>query len=304
MKSVIFIAGPTSSGKSKVAAHLAREINGEVISCDSMQVYKDMDILAAAPQKSVLAKSRHHLIKVIPPEEEYNVARFIEESSKLIESILSRGKVPIFAGGTGLYMKSLIDGIFSSPPKDEALRSSLIEAASREGKDYLYEKLRKIDPETAKKLHPNDTRRIVRALEVYELTGKTIQEKKMASRGISSKYDIKIFALSLPRELLYSRINSTVEKMFEEGLVEEVKLLKGRRLSLTAGKALGIKEVSSFLDGALSLEEAKEELKKNTRNYAKRQLTWFRQDRRIKWIDADKAVEEVTRDILRELNDN
>ncbi|MGB3081826.1 MAG: tRNA (adenosine(37)-N6)-dimethylallyltransferase MiaA [Candidatus Omnitrophota bacterium] len=295
---VVFIVGPTSSGKTAVSIKLAEKVNGEIISCDSMQIYKDMDVITRVPPDRVLSKVPHHLIKKISPEEEYSVARFTREAANLIDQIISRGKLPIIVGGTGLYMKSLIDGLFSSPPEDKDLREEFKKEAEGKGSEYLHKRLESVDPETASKLHPNDTRRIIRALEVHELTGETIHEKKKESEGISSKYDCRIFGLELPRDALYGRINETVEGMFNEGLVKLVEDLRARKLSKTAFKALGIKEVSAFLDGQVKLEEAAEELKKNTRKYAKRQLTWFRADERIHWVDADRSVDEIVEDIV------
>jgi tRNA dimethylallyltransferase len=304
MNKVIFIVGPTSSGKSVVAARLAEILNGEIISSDSMQIYQGMDIITQAPGEDLLSRARHHLVKVLSPEEEFNAARFAEEAARAIVSIGKSGKTPIVAGGTGLYIKALVDGIFSAPPKDEDLRRRLQELADEKGNEYLYAQLKDIDPETAAKLHPNDTRRIIRALEVYELTGKTIDDKKTDSSGISEKYKCSFFGLKLPRKVLYERINSNVERMFEKGLVEEVKRLNELKLSLTAEKALGIKEVTLLLDKKCDIEKAKEELKKNTRHYAKRQLTWFKSDKRIKWIDADRDVEEIVQDIADSVTKN
>ncbi|MGB2601783.1 MAG: tRNA (adenosine(37)-N6)-dimethylallyltransferase MiaA [Candidatus Omnitrophota bacterium] len=304
MNKVIFIVGPTSSGKSVVAARLAEILNGEIISSDSMQIYQGMDIITQAPGEDLLSRARHHLVKVLSPEEEFNAARFAEEAERVIVSISGSGKTPIVAGGTGLYIKALVDGIFSAPPKDEDLRRRLQELANEKGNEYLYAQLKGIDPETAVKLHHNDIRRIIRALEVYELTGSTIDDKKTDSSGISEKYNCNFFGLKLPRKVLYERINSNVERMFEGGLVEEVKRLNELKLSLTAEKALGIKEVTLLLDEKCDIEQAKEELKKNTRHYAKRQLTWFRSDKRIKWIDADRDVEEIVQDIADSVTKN
>ena len=301
MQRVIFIVGPTSSGKTDVSIRLAEKLNGEIISCDSMQIYKGMDVITRVPGDDILSKVPHHLIKKIPPEEEYNVARFTEEAAGLIDQIISRGKVPVIVGGTGLYMKSLIDGLFSSPPEDKDLREELQKEAEGKGSEYLYKRLESVDPETASKLHPNDIRRIIRALEVYELTGETIHDKKKGSKGISEKYDCRIFGLELPRDVLYGRINETVEGMFDEGIVKLVEDLRARKLSKTALKALGIKEVSAFLDGRMKLDEAAEELKKNTRRYAKRQLTWFRSDERVEWVDAGQSSEKTANDILNRL---
>ncbi|MFQ5952387.1 MAG: tRNA (adenosine(37)-N6)-dimethylallyltransferase MiaA, partial [Candidatus Omnitrophota bacterium] len=257
-----------------------------------------MNVITRAPGDDLLLNTPHHLVKQISPEEEYSVARFVEEATGIIESIVSRGKLPVMVGGTGLYMKSLIDGLFSSPPSDEDLREELRKEAEDKGGEYLYEKLKEVDPETALKLHPNDIRRIIRAIEVYELTGETIHEKKKESEGISLKYDCRVFGMELPRDILYGRINAAVDRMFNEGLAEEVKGLRARKLSKTAEKALGIKETCAFLDGQIGFDEAVEELKKNTRKYAKRQLTWFRADKRVQWIDANRSVDEIVNDIL------
>jgi len=295
--SIIFIVGPTSSGKSKVAVELAKRIGGEIFSCDSMQVYRDMDVINQAPAEEIMSGVKHHIVRVIPPEEEFSAAKFAQMAEQAVGSIISSGKVPIGAGGTGLYIKSLVDGIFESPPKDPGLRERLKQTAAQNGKEYLHVQLEKIDPETAGKLHPNDLRRVIRAFEVYELTGRTIHDKKSEKEGIAKKYEIRMFGLSLPRKILYDRINSAVDNMFERGIVKEVESLRGRALSLTAGKALGIKEVSSFFDGKRSVEEAKEELKRNTRKYAKRQLTWFRADGRVEWLDADRDPGEIAEEI-------
>jgi tRNA dimethylallyltransferase len=295
---VIFIVGPTSSGKSTVAARIAEKLNSEVISCDSMQVYKDMDMVTHPPGKDLLSRVTHHLVGTVPPEEEFNAARFAEEAGSIINLIVSGNKIPVVAGGTGLYVKALVDGIFASPPRDGILRERLREIAARKGKEYLYRQLKDADPGTANRLHPNDMRRIIRALEVYKLTGKTIGEKKTESEGISRKYNCRIFGLKIPRSSLYARIDLTVERMFREGLAGEVEQLKRRRLSLTAEKALGIKEISAFLDGRINIKKAEEELKKNTRRYAKRQLTWFRGDKRVVWIDADRDVGQIAEDIM------
>ncbi|TRZ53513.1 MAG: tRNA (adenosine(37)-N6)-dimethylallyltransferase MiaA [Dehalococcoidia bacterium] len=298
-KKIIFILGPTSSGKSKAAIDLAKKIDGEIISCDSMQVYKDMDIITQVVENCEVP---HHLIKVIPPEEEFNAAKFVKMAAEALNVILKKGKQAIFAGGTGLYVKALLDGIFPAPSKDEELRLSFEKIAEEKGNEYLHNELKKVDPSRAAGLHYNDTRRIVRALEIFKLTGQTMDEKKSETRGIYNKYDCRLFGLSLPRELLYERVNSRVEKMFDDGLVKEVKDLRARALSLTAGKALGIKEAAAYLDGEMSMEESKEELKMNTRRYAKRQLTWFRADGRIEWLDADRDITEIVRDILTNLS--
>lgn len=300
---VIFILGPTSSGKSAVAALLAERIKGEVISCDSMQIYKGMDVITQAPAEAVLAGAPHHLIKFLAPSEEYSAARYAEDAEKVIRDVISRGRMPIFAGGTGLYVKTLVDGIFEAPSKDEDLRRRLEEEAREKGAEYLHDRLKQRDAETAAKLHPNDLRRVIRALEVLELTGRTIHEKKKEREGISGEYDIRMFGLDVPRKELYARIDKKVEEMFASGLVGEVERLIGGNLAATARQALGVKEVSAHLEGAMTLSEATEELKKNTRRYAKRQLTWFRADGRIVWVNAARSAQEIAEEIAKKLPD-
>ena len=300
-QTLIFIVGPTSSGKTAVSTRLAEKIGGEIISCDSMQIYTGMDVLTQAPTEEILSKIKHHLVKEISLEEEFSAAEFMDRGSRAIENVLAAGKMPIITGGTGLYMKALLDGIFDSPPRDDELRETLENIAEKNGKESLHKKLQSIDPKTAEKLHPNDTKRIIRAIEVYELTGTSIEEKKKEAEGIWNKYNCRIFALDVPRDVLYDRINRTVDKMFTEGIIDEVKALLDKGLSITASKALGIREIGAFLKGDVSLEDATEDLKKKTRNYAKRQLTWFRGDDRIEWIDADRSIDEVVNEIVRSL---
>ncbi len=292
-KTIIFILGPTSSGKTRVALELSGRIGGDIISCDSMQIYKGMDVLTQAPSEEITAKIQHYLVREVDPSEEFNASRFVERANKCIEHILRDKKVPVFAGGTGLYVKALVDGLFSSPPRDEKLREELENIAKKDGNQVLFDELKKIDPAAAEKLHVNDTRRIIRALEVYELTGVPISKKKNETRGIKDVFNCLMFGLDMPREDLYSRIDMTVEKMFGRGIVKEVRELLNGPLSITAGKALGIKEIRSFIEGDKTLEEAKDELKMNTRRYAKRQLTWFRADERIHWINAEMPVDKI-----------
>lgn len=298
---IIFILGPTSSGKSAVAAGFASKIKGEVISCDSMQIYKGMDMVTQAPGKEILSCAPHHLLRFLDPSEEYSAAKFADDARVEIESVLAKKHVPVFAGGTGLYVKTLVDGIFGDSSKDEGLRARLKKEAEEKGVEQLYRRLEKVDPATAAKLHPNDIRRVIRALEVYELTGSTIHEKKKEKEGISGEYDLRMFGLDVPRKELYARIDRNVERMFREGLVEEVKVLLKKKLSRTAKQALGMKEISAYLSGSLGLKEAEEELKKNTRRYAKRQLTWFRADKRIVWVDAARGAGEIVEDIVKHI---
>ena len=298
---IIFILGPTSSGKSAIAVRLAEAINGQVISCDSMQIYKDMDIITQAPSMELTSRVRHHLVREISPEKEFSAADFSEKALVAITEIIEDKNIPVIAGGTGLYVKALIDGLFESPPKDNELRDRYNSMVREKGIVFLYNKLEKIDPDVARNIHPNDLRRIVRALEVYELTGIKMSDKKKDTEGIYEKYDCRIFGLELPREELYARINAAVDCMFEAGLVNEVEKLERRELSLTAEKALGIKEVKAFLSGKLVFENMVDELKKNTRNYAKRQMTWFRADKRIVWINAGRQQEKIVNDIMKNI---
>jgi tRNA dimethylallyltransferase len=281
---LIFLVGPTASGKTAVSIVLAKRLNAEIISCDSMQVYKGMDILTSKPSGQMRAKVRHHLVDFVPQGSEYNVSQYRQDALKKIKSILKKKRLPLFVGGTGLYMTVLVDGIFEMATEDEKVRALLYKDIDRFGSRFLHEKLAIFDPAAAQKIHPNDARRIVRALEVFEVTGKPITELQKNRKGLGADFDVKMFCLDVKRDELYRRINSRVERMFRRGLVEEIRKLGKRKLSRTASAAIGIKEVREYLAGSMSLEEAMERLKQNTRNYARRQLTWFRKDKRICWV--------------------
>ena len=284
---VIFIVGPTAAGKTAVSIRLAEELNGEIISCDSMQVYKGMEILSQAPLLTDQRKIPHHLVGILSPEEEYSIADFREQAQAKIAEIHRKDKIPFIVGGSGLYAKGLLDGLCPAPSADWRIRRRLQKDAETQGESWLYERLKEVDPAAAAKLHPNDTRRIVRALEVYELTRLPLSKHKEKTEGIFEKYDIRLIGLTMPRPKLYERIEKRVEEMLDGGLIEEVSRLKSMKLSLTARFALGYKEIAGFLDGEYDLERAKYLLKRNTRRLAKRQLTWFRPDRRIAWIDSE-----------------
>lgn len=294
------MAGPTAIGKSALAVSLARKINAEIISLDSMQIYKGMDILSSQPAKTTRKKIPHHLLHIVSPEEEFDVAAYRRLALQKVRDIHKRGKTPLFVGGTGLYMNVLIDGIFKDVKKDERVRKKLYALAEEKGSDFLYTTLKKADPKAASRIHPHDVRRMVRALEVYALTGKPISELWQKRKGIGEKYEIKIFGLNKDRQALYNAIDARVEKMFRQGLVNEVRRLLKRKLSRTAIQAIGINEISGYFEGNYSVADAKELIKKNTRHYAKRQLTWFRKDRRIYWIEADKVspLKEIVRVML------
>lgn len=299
---IVFLVGPTASGKTDTAVSLAEKINAEIVSCDSMQVYKGMDILTSMPEASARKKAPHHLIGFISPEKEYNVSRYRREAVRKIREIVAKGKIPLFAGGTGLYMSVVVDGIFSGGKENPAVRQKLYRQSEKYGSGYLHARLKKIDPEAAEKIHPHDSKRIVRALEVYYTTGKQISFLQKQRKGITGEYDVRIYCLNPERTKLYERIDRRVEKMFASGLVTEVKKLLKKRLSRTAGKAIGIREVREYLAGHISLEEAKNTMKRNTRLYAKRQLTWFRKDTRTRWLDVGAgstrlAVERIIREL-------
>ena len=285
---VIFIVGPTATGKSEVAVELAKLINAEVISCDSMQIYKGMDIIASYPPAKLRRKIPHHLVSVVSPQREFNVNQYRRRALGLLRRIIKNGKPVIFVGGTGLYMSVMIDGIFKGGKEDKRLRSRLYRLAEKKGVSYIYKKLVKVDPDAAKRIHPHDRKRIVRALEVYQGTGKPISVLQRQRRGLADDYDIKSFYLDLNRQELYRRIDSRLQGMFEDGLIKEVKRLLETRLSRTASCAIGIKELSEYLGDRMGLTDSKALISRNTRNYAKRQISWFRRDKRIQWIKVKK----------------
>lgn len=285
-KTIIFLVGPTAVGKTSIAIELADKINAEIISCDSMQVYKHMDIGTCKPAPILRQRVKHHLLDIAAPDKEFSAADFRRRAIRAINAVHMRSKTPLFVGGTGLYVKALLDGLFPSPPKNEAFRKRLYREHQRHGGDYLHDKLKQADPESADAIHPNDIKKIVRALEIYHCTGKTKSELKAGTRPLSDKYSVFVFGLNMAREALYRRINERVDAMFEEGFLDEVKALAKRRFSITAGQAIGYKEAFAYLKGAgvKGVEELKELIKKNTRHYAKRQLSWFKADKRVKWI--------------------
>lgn len=295
---IIFIVGPTATGKSELAVRLAKKINGEIISCDSVAIYRGIDIASSKPAKSLQKEIPHHLIDVVSPAKEYNVAKFIKESNKKIDGIIKRKKVPIIVGGSGLYVDSLLYGIFNEVKKSAVIRDGLMREAGLFGSGYIYNKLKSIDPEAAEKIHPNNLRRIIRALEVCLLSKGKFSELKQKRSGLIDKYKVKIFGLNLARNKLYERIDKRVDKMFKDGLVREVAGLLKKKLSKTARGALGIKEVEDYLVGEYDLERAKYLLKRNTRHFAKRQLTWFRRNKDIIWLDVlgdrRKIINEIT----------
>ena len=286
---VICVAGPTASGKTAIAVKLAKKYNGEVVSADSMQIYSGMDIATAKPDFDEMQGIPHHLIGFLSPSDNYSVAQFTQTAANIIKDIDSRGKMPIIAGGTGLYVDSLINNIsFAEGNTDERLRQELKAKAEKEGIQPLIDELREFDPESADRIEPNNIKRVIRAIEIYRTTGITMTEQNIRSRSIESPYDaVKIGLKAQNRQFLYDRINLRVDIMVEKGLIDEAKAVLSRQCSQTAQKAIGYKELVPYINGEVSLEEALEELKKQTRRYAKRQLTWFKRDKDIKWFDID-----------------
>jgi tRNA dimethylallyltransferase len=284
MLPIIFIVGATAAGKTDVAYQLACRLKAEIISCDSMLIYKEPSIITSKPPEYMLREIPHHFVNIVSVEQSYSVYDYFTSAAKVIQDIFARIRPIVVCGGSGLYVKAMLDGIFEGVGKDEDLRKQLEERAKEYGKDYLHKELTKVDPETAAKV--SDLRRIIRALEVYYLTGLPLSKKKQEAKGLWGNLPIKIFGLNLKREALYERINNRVDEMFEKGAVKEVENLLKLNLSLTAQKIIGIKEISGYLKGEYNIEKAKEEMKRNTRRFAKRQLTWFRPDKRIEWLEA------------------
>lgn len=289
---VIVIGGPTASGKSKLAIELAKKIKGEIISADSMQIYKDMNIGTAKVTEEEKQGIEHYMIDIVSPEERYSVSTYKKEAEKKIEEILAKGKVPIIVGGTGLYIDTLIYGIeFQDEEIDEEYRKQLNEIAEKEGLEKLYEKAVEIDSKAMEKISKNDRKRIIRVLEIYHKTGKTKTEQEKESRKNEVKYDYQVFAITIEREKLYQRIEKRVDEMLAQGLIEEVKNWKNKYSKFpTAMQGLGYKEVVEYLQNKITYEEMVENLKKETRHYAKRQLTWFRKNKEIIWLNGEEDI--------------
>ncbi len=301
---IVVIAGPTASGKTSLSIELAKKINGEIISSDSMQIYKDMNIGTAKVTKEEACGIKHYLIDYISPDMRYTVSDFKRDAEKAIEEILSKGKTPIIVGGTGLYIDSLIYGIeYQDMEFDDEYRNELMKRAENpEELEKIWEEANKIDPEAMKKISKNDKKRIIRVLEIYKATGKTKTMLETLSRQKEVKYDYKIFAVTMEREKLYERINRRVDIMIENGLESEVKELISKYSKFpTAMQGLGYKEVVEYFDGILTREEMIEKIKQETRRYAKRQLTWFRKNKDVMWIDGEKSAQENVNIILEEL---
>jgi len=290
---LVIITGPTAVGKTDLAIRTALELNSEIVSADSMQIYRYMNIGTAKPSLEERQGIAHHMIDIVDPDEEYSVARYQVEARETIEQIYRKGKIPILTGGTGLYINSVIMPMdFTEAAEDPQYREELRLLAAEKGNEYVHQMLVNIDPETAAKLHPNDIRRVIRALEVFYLTGRRMSDYRQDFANMESQYDIVYLGLNMNRDDLYERINKRVDKMIDSGLLDEVRNLMemGYTKNLISMQGLGYKEMIRYLEGRCTLDESIEVLKRDTRRYAKRQLTWFRRDKRIEWLDLDNLT--------------
>ena len=301
---IVVVCGPTASGKTALSVELAKRLSGEIISADSMQIYRGMNVATAKPTEEEKQGIPHYLMDFLDPHDSFSVADYVKAAHGIIADIAARGKLPIITGGTGLYISSLIDNLsFEETECDYAYRDELRKLAQEKGNGFLLGMLRETDPETAEKLHENNLNRIIRALEVYKTTGKTMSEQQRLSRLAPSPYEPCMIQLDYDRETLYDRINRRVDIMLEQGLVEEARAIYDRNYdrSLPALQGLGYKQLFRVFDGEYTLSEGIEAIKQETRRFAKRQLTWFRRDRRITWLDvstfesAEALGEEVCR---------
>lgn len=296
---VIVICGPTASGKTSLSISLAKKINGEIVSCDSMQIYKEMDIGSAKPTVEEMQEIKHYLVDFVSPEKRYSVSEYKEDASKAIEEIINKGKTPIIVGGTGLYLNSLIYNIqYNEMEVDLNYRRELEKEAEEYGLEVLYNRAKEIDPEAMEKVSANDKKRITRVLEIYNATGRNKTELEKKSRK-EVPYNYLIFGINMERSILYDRINKRVDIMLEQGLIEEVKNLINKYSNMpTAMQGLGYKEVKEFLDGNISKEEMIEKIKMETRRYVKRQITWFKRIENIIWLDGLNKTEENVNSIM------
>ncbi len=307
MEQVIVIAGPTCSGKTSLSLKLSEKLNTEIISADSRQVYKYLDIGTAKPSPSELKKVKHHFISSIEPDSDFNVSDFETEALAVIRHLHSENKIPVVAGGSGLYIKALVDGIFNTADTDDEFRTRLLNERKEHGNEYLYEKLTAADPVSASMMLPQNYKRVIRALEVLHLTGRPIwQLQEEYKRDVQLEF--RQYGLEWDRDKLYDNIEKRVDEMIDAGLVEEVKsiLEKGYSKDLNALNTVGYKEIISFLEGETTLQRAAELIKRNTRRFAKRQLTWFKRDKRIQWIKVESAagIERAADKILSEINNS
>lgn len=287
---LVVLTGPTAVGKTALSISLAKEINGEIISADSMQVYRQMDIGTAKITPEEMQDVSHHLIDIMDPDEDFNVVKFKELANACIEQIYSRGKIPILVGGTGFYIQAVLKDVSFQQEEETESRKKLEKIAEEKGAQYLHEQLQKVDPESAKVIHENNVRRVIRALEYFEQTGCKISDHNQQEKEKESPYNFAYFVLEQDRKILYERIEKRIDLMMEQGLLDEVKRLyeKGYGRDLVSMQGIGYKEIYAYLDGEYSLEEAEYILKRDTRHFAKRQLTWFKREKDVVWVNKDQ----------------
>ena len=309
---ILAVVGPTASGKTAVSVELAKRLCGEVVSCDSMQVYRRMNIGTAKPTEEEMCNVPHHLIDAVEPDAPFSCAEYVTLATEAVKDISARGKLPVFCGGTGLYLDRFLCGEMEETYADEALRASLFAFAEKEGIDALHEHLRAVDPESADAIHKNNVKRVIRALEIYEQTGIPKSEFDRRSQVVESPYEAIVVGLHYPRrEVLYDRINRRVDMMLADGLLEETQKLKDEgvfEVNLTAAQAIGYKELLGYFEGQETLAEATENLKTATRRYAKRQLTWFSAKPYVKWVEMEKdgalrSLDDVCEEIISRFQD-
>ncbi|HNV87134.1 MAG TPA: tRNA (adenosine(37)-N6)-dimethylallyltransferase MiaA [Candidatus Omnitrophota bacterium] len=294
---ILFIVGPTGAGKSKLAIRVARRLRGEIISMDSMQIYRGMDIGTDKPSRWARWRVPHHLFDLVRPDQEFSVYEYRNRFFEAAEKILGKGKTVVAVGGTGLYVKAVVDGLSPHPGKDEGIRNRLEKIAAEEGLNLLYARLQKADPGVAKRLHPNDKKRIIRALEVLELTGKSLAEWERKTIPLEAMgYGYRLFGIRTGRLALYKAIDRRVDCMFRKGMVKEAFRLRDK-LSATAAQAIGYRELWGYFEGKANLVEVREKIKQHTRNFAKKQLIWFKRDSRIVWLSGTEK--EMTDRIVR-----
>lgn len=308
MTDIFILAGPTAVGKTGISIKLAKSLNSEIISADSMQIYKKMDIGSAKVSEEEMEGIPHHMIDIVDPSEEFSVAMFKRYAEREIENINAKNKLPMIVGGTGFYINSLIYNYnFAETNRDEKYREELSNLAQEKGNEYVHNLLKDIDIESYNKLYPNDLKRVIRALEVYKVTGKSITEFAKEEDVYNIPYRVHYYVLNMNREKLYERINQRVDIMFEKGLLNEVIRLRkeGYNSDMQSMKGIGYKEILAYLDGDITIEKSIEMIKQFSRNYAKRQLTWFRKDPRVNWVDKDKfsSEDEIVEYIINDFNE-
>lgn len=298
---LIVVLGPTASGKTGLSIELSKSLGGEIVSADSMQIYKYMDIGTAKPTKEEQKEAVHHLIDIVEPQNPYSVKEYTDVAHKCIEEIIDRGKIPIMCGGTGLYIDSVVNDVsFNETESDETFREELREIANKEGNGKLIEILSEFDKKSAEKIHPNNLKRVIRAIEFYKLTGIPISKHQEMTKAKESRYEPVMIGILHEREFLYDRINKRVDIMIKDGLIDEVNALKemGLTSDMQSMQGIGYKEILAHLNNETTLDEAIWSVKQNSRNYAKRQLTWFKRNGRINWIDGKSDIVKKSKELI------